>query len=44
MVRNLGFIVMLVLLLPLWIPILLIKLALVVSDTFLDFIDKRWLP
>ncbi len=44
MVRTLGFLVMLVLLCPLWILILMIKLALIVSDTVLDFIDRRWLP
>jgi len=42
--RNLGFIVMLTLLLPLWLCMLLIKLALVIADTVLDYIDRRWLP
>lgn len=42
--RNLGFIVMLVLLCPLWLCMLLIKLALVIADTVLDYIDRRWLP
>jgi hypothetical protein len=42
--RMLGLIVMLVLLLPLWVCILVVKLALVVADTVLDYIDRRWLP
>lgn len=42
--RTLGFIVMLTLLLPLWILILMIKLALIIADTVLDYIDRRWLP
>lgn len=42
--RTLGFIVMLLLLLPLWLCMLLIKLSLIIADTVLDFIDRRWLP
>jgi hypothetical protein len=42
--RNLGFIVMLTLLLPLWLCMLVVKLSLVIADTVLDFIDRRWLP
>ncbi len=42
--RTFGFIVMLLLLCPLWILILMIKLALVIADTVLDYIDRRWLP
>jgi hypothetical protein len=42
--RTFGFIVMLVMLLPLWVCILVIKLALLISDTVLDYIDRKWLP
>lgn len=42
MIRTLGLLViLLVLLFPLWLPILLIKLSLLISDTVLDFIDRR---
>tara|TARA_R110000868_G_scaffold96010_6_gene264123 strand:+ start:1034 stop:1165 length:132 start_codon:yes stop_codon:yes gene_type:complete len=42
--RTIGFTVILGLLLPLWVCILIVKLALLVSDTVLDEIDRRWLP
>jgi len=42
--RTFGFIVMLLLLLPLWLCMLVIKLSLVIADTVLDYIDRRWLP
>jgi hypothetical protein len=42
--RTFGFIVMLTLLLPLWLCMLVVKLSLVIADTVLDYIDRRWLP
>jgi len=42
--RMFGLTVMIVLLLPLWLCILVIKLALVISDVIFEFIDRRLLP
>jgi hypothetical protein len=42
--RMFGLTVMIVALLPLWLCILVVKLALVIADTVLDYIDRRWLP
>lgn len=42
--RMFGLTVMIVLLLPLWLCMLVIKLALIIADTVLEFIDRRWLP
>lgn len=42
--RMFGLATMIVLLLPLWLCMLVIKLALVIADTVLDYIDRRWLP
>jgi hypothetical protein len=42
--RTFGLAVMMALLLPLWLCMLLIKLSLIIADTVLDFIDRRWLP
>jgi hypothetical protein len=42
--RTFGFIVMLVLLCPLWLCMLIVKLSLIIADTVLDYIDRRWLP
>jgi len=35
---------MIVMLLPLWGCIVVLKLAMVVSEVVFDFIDRRWLP
>jgi len=42
--RTFGLAVMIVALLPLWLCMLVIKLALVISDVIFEFIDRRLLP